>query len=331
MSYAPGWAWDDFQYSYSSQINALSINDNAVEIKISSGDSIGLPAKYSIYPENSFVRIINNVKTGKKGDPADIYSYRETGSNFIEIKGTVPFDSFKKNETVNIEIAVDNPSMFFLNLFLHSLDKQRIRFNGSLLSVKDWINKIDYSNMQPFAIYQSPDLNQIIQVINKESHNLCTEMLLKTLGKESKGKGTFYNGVEEVLNFAAKAGISKEKIRCVDGSGLSRLNLISPRNMTVLMNYIFRSQLKDDLLESMALPGEPGTLLRRMTKSRAEKNVKAKTGSMNNVCCITGYVTTRDKEVLAFSIMMEGFTVPLTLAQNLQDLILMRLSSFSRN
>ena len=78
------------------------------------------------------------------------------------------------------------------------------------------------------------------------------------------------------------------------------------------------------------MPGAQGTLRGRMTQSRAEKNVRAKTGSMNNVSAICGYITTRDFEPLAFSIIANGFTVPENIVHNLQDLICMRLSSFTR-
>jgi D-alanyl-D-alanine carboxypeptidase/D-alanyl-D-alanine-endopeptidase (penicillin-binding protein 4) len=65
-------------------------------------------------------------------------------------------------------------------------------------------------------------------------------------------------------------------------------------------------------------------------KSLAQQQVIAKTGSMNNVSCLSGYVTTRDGEQLAFSMMMNGFTVPDGIIRNLQDMICMRLASFSR-
>ena len=327
VKYPKGWAWDDFQFTYSSQVNSLTFNDNSVEIKILPGDSVGSMAKINVFPDNNYIRIINNIRTTEKNKATDVYAYRENGSNFIELYGQTGLNS----DAYSIEITIEDPTLFFLNVFLKSLDAQRIRFTGTLISSKDWLSKIDYSNLTPFALQESPTLIQIISVINKESHNLASEMLLKSLGKESTGTGSFDNGIEQVLKFAAKSGIPKDKIKYADGSGLSRLNLNSPRYQTTMLNYIYRSDIKEDFMETLAKPGEPGTLRARMIKSRAEKNVKAKTGSMNNVSAICGFLTTRDKETLSFSIMIQGFTVPISIVQNIQDMLLMRVSSFSRN
>jgi D-alanyl-D-alanine carboxypeptidase/D-alanyl-D-alanine-endopeptidase (penicillin-binding protein 4) len=155
-------------------------------------------------------------------------------------------------------------------------------------------------------------------------------MLLKTLAKETQGEGSFDKGTDYLLKYLKSNSITSDNIRIVDGSGLSRFNLFTPRNFVTLLSNIYRSNYREQFVKTLAEPGEEGTLLRRMKRSRAENNVRAKTGSMNNISAICGYVTTRDKEVLAFSIMMQNFTAPMTTAQNLQDLILMRLSSFSR-
>jgi PBP4 family serine-type D-alanyl-D-alanine carboxypeptidase len=115
-----------------------------------------------------------------------------------------------------------------------------------------------------------------------------------------------------------------------DGSGLSRLNLCSPHQLAQLLWVIHRSDVGNEFESSLALPGEAGTMRTRTMGTLAEKKLKAKTGSMNNVSTLAGYVTTRDGEILCFAIMINNFTSPEALARNLQDLICMRLASFSR-
>ena len=88
--------------------------------------------------------------------------------------------------------------------------------------------------------------------------------------------------------------------------------------------------MKVEFESSLALPGEAGTMRNRTVGTLAEKKLKAKTGSMNNVSTLAGYVTTRDGETLCFAIMINNFSSPEALARNLQDLICMRLASFSR-
>ena len=91
-----------------------------------------------------------------------------------------------------------------------------------------------------------------------------------------------------------------------------------------------KSPNREYFRSSLARPGQTGTLKNRMLQSLAQQQVIAKTGSMNNVSCLSGYATTRDGEQLVFSMMMNGFTAPDGIIRNLQDMICMRLASFSR-
>lgn len=328
--YGTGWAWDDMLFPFSAQVNALSFNDNKLDFFVFQGDSTGETTDISIYPENSYIRIINNVKTGSENDLTDISVIREFGTNLLELKGVIAYDSTNKNFE-KISATIDNPTLFFLNIFREKLESNQIRFRGALLDIDDINFKPDYRQLDPVIEYVSPSLEEIINIINKSSHNLAAEMLLKTIGKESTGIGGFEEGIEQVNKFLADNGINTSAIEIYDGSGLSRLNLISPNYIVTLLSVMHRSKYKYIYKYSLARPGEFGTLERRLRNTLAEKNVAAKTGSMNNVSTISGYVTTRDNEELAFSIMIQSYTVPRSMTHNLQDLILMRLSSFSRN
>ena len=327
--YGPGWSWDDFSYYYSSQVSALSINDNRIDFFIYSGDSVGDVSRITPYPISSYYRLVNNVRTSPASVQSNITGIRDINSNIIRLSGTVPFEPGRKT-SYSYSTTIDNPAMFFLSLFRNILDEKKISFSGGLLMKSDMHEFIDYAALTPQIEFYSPPLSEIISIINQESHNLAAEMLFKTIGKENSGIGSFYSGSEYVLKYLSKAGVNTQNIRVTDGSGLSRLNLMSPRNMVNVLNYIYRTPYKDVFMKSLSKPGEPGTLKRRMTRSKAEKSVFAKTGGMNYVSAICGYVSTADNETFAFSIMMQNFTVPATLATNLQDLILMRLSSFSR-
>jgi serine-type D-Ala-D-Ala carboxypeptidase/endopeptidase (penicillin-binding protein 4) len=115
-----------------------------------------------------------------------------------------------------------------------------------------------------------------------------------------------------------------------DGSGLSRFNLSSPAQQTKLLAYVAKKDYKNYFDRSLPTPNGEGSLKKRMVKTKAEKTLQAKTGSMNGVSCLSGYIRTADGENLAFSIMINNFTAPANLAKNLEDMICMRLSSFTR-
>jgi serine-type D-Ala-D-Ala carboxypeptidase/endopeptidase (penicillin-binding protein 4) len=329
IHYGPGWAWDDFLFPYCAQTNALSINDNKISIEVKQGDTTGLPADISVSPECSYYRVINRIRTVGIGELTEIVPYRELHSNIFELSGQIAYDTSRINK-VNINVTIDNPTLFFLNIVKDALERHNIRFRGALVDVQDYNEEIDYMSLSPVFEYQSPELSEIIKVVNQQSHNLSADNIFKTIAKETSGVGSFAKGSEQILKFASSAGIPPDKIAVFDGSGLSRFNLFTPKYMVDLLTKNYKADYQEDFINSLASPGQEGTLKHRMTQTLAENRVKAKSGSMNNISTLSGYVTTRDGEVLAFSIMTMNFTVPRTLAHNIEDLICMRLASFSR-
>jgi D-alanyl-D-alanine carboxypeptidase/D-alanyl-D-alanine-endopeptidase (penicillin-binding protein 4) len=248
----------------------------------------------------------------------------------IYLEGGLSFDSLKK-ETSVISVAVDNPTLFFLNLFKDRIVKSKIKFRGALLDIDDLNDKLYYYKYRLVSQVYSPELKLIVNDVNKNSNNLSSEILLKAIGKESVGIGSTKEGIKQVQKYLKRMGISSDNIVYVDGSGLSRQNLISPLNLVRLFSEIQKMPYKDLFLNSMAQPNKDGTLKRRMTKSLAENSLYAKTGSMENVSTIAGIVKAKDKPPIGLAILINNFTVPLNLVRNIQDLICMRISAFSTN
>lgn len=323
--YGQGWSWDDFVYPFSAQVNALSINDNRVDVILNPSDNVGDPALFKLLPSCPYIRMVNNVKTVAENKVTEIIPWRDVVTGVVELNGRIVRDSVRKESVVSV--SVDNPAQFFMNLFKQALENKKIDFTGALLDADECNEKITYVKLKPIAERTSPPIKEIINYINRNSHNLASEMLLKTIGKEASGVGSFGRGVEQVKKFALLCNIPKDSYSVADGSGLSRFNMNSPRNFVSLLNYMYKSDLKDVFTNSLAQPGKNGTLKRRMTKSLAENNVFAKTGSLNGVSTLTGYVKNRDGQMIAFSIMIQNQTVPDAVSQNLQDLICMRLAS----
>ena len=115
--YPSGWAWDDMKYSYSAQIGSLSVFNNAVTAKITSADKRNEITNIELVPNTDFIRIVNNVRTGSESGVNEVSFERDAVTNFFEFFGSIPFDPLKK-DTVSEEIAIDNPTLFFLNNFI---------------------------------------------------------------------------------------------------------------------------------------------------------------------------------------------------------------------
>lgn len=324
--YPSGWAWDDMKYSYSAQVGALNIFNNSITAKITSGDKRNEITKIKLVPNSDFVRIVNNVKTGSESGVNEVSFERDAVTNFFEFFGSMPFDPLKK-DTISEEIAIDNPTLYFLSNFSDHLRHFNIRFKGALIDIDDWNETPVYFKINQVFDKQSVSLEEIIEFVNRKSNNLTAEILLKTIGKENGGDGSFSSGVKLVEKYI-KNFYAEDDFNIVDGSGLSRLNYLSPNLMTNLLRYIYTSDYRSSIINSLAQPGKPGTLERRMKNSIAQNRVFAKTGSMNGVSNISGYVVSASGDTFVVNLFFNNFTAPQTEINNLQDLIIMRLASF---
>ncbi len=329
--YGAGWSWDDMAYPYSAQISALTATDNCVELQVYPGSMNGELARVSVPQDNRYVRIVNNIVTVNTNDGTEIIPVRAANSNTIELRGHIALEGKAAAESpTSVRVTVDNPTLFVLHTLKQAFEHHQIKVRGLLLDIDNWNERISYAGMQALCEHVSPPLQDIVAIINTHSHNLCAESLLKTLGKESSGNGSFDAGIEQVKKYIMKLGIQHDDFQMADGSGLSRLNLCSPHQLAQLLWAVHKSDIKQEFESSLAIPGESGTMRNRTVGTLAEKKLRAKTGSLNNVNTLAGYVTTRDGETLCFAIMINNFTVPEALARNLQDLICMRLATFSR-
>ncbi|HEX9740232.1 MAG TPA: D-alanyl-D-alanine carboxypeptidase, partial [Ignavibacteriaceae bacterium] len=147
---------------------------------------------------------------------------------------------------------------------------------------------------------------------------------------EKEGYGTTENGIEAVSNVLKEMGINPEGLVMADGSGVSQLNLISPRHFINVLSYMFNNDYFIPFYNSLPIAGIDGTLGTRMKGTRAENLVRAKTGYLAYGRSLSGYAYTGDNEPVAFSIIANNFTVPVKLAENIQDLVCLRLVNFRR-
>ncbi|RPI26148.1 MAG: D-alanyl-D-alanine carboxypeptidase/D-alanyl-D-alanine-endopeptidase, partial [Acidobacteria bacterium] len=155
-------------------------------------------------------------------------------------------------------------------------------------------------------LHESPPLLDVISYTNKKSQNLYAEILLRTLGAQVKGTGSDQAGLEVVYDFLGEAGVTSANARLHDGSGLSRYNLITPRAETMLLAHISSKPYFPDFLDTLAISGLDGTLRGRMLNGPAFLRIFAKTGSLQNVTTLGGYVRTNSGKMLSFSIMVNN-------------------------
>jgi D-alanyl-D-alanine carboxypeptidase/D-alanyl-D-alanine-endopeptidase (penicillin-binding protein 4) len=173
--------------------------------------------------------------------------------------------------------------------------------------------------MTLLAEHLSPPMREVVALINKPSDNLITEITLKTLGKEVQGEGTTAAGVQVLREFLQSAGLEMGAVHIVDGSGLSRINGVSAENFVRLLEYMHRSPHAEAFRESLPVYGVDGTLRNRLRGTPVQGNGYAKTGSLNRVSSVSGYLRTKSGRWLAFSIIMNAYNAAGSDARALQD------------
>jgi D-alanyl-D-alanine carboxypeptidase/D-alanyl-D-alanine-endopeptidase (penicillin-binding protein 4) len=156
--------------------------------------------------------------------------------------------------------------------------------------------------------------------MNVPSDNGLAEALLRTIPLQSGRPGTAGEATGMVERWLPEIGVRGAPLRLCDGSGLSRLNLLTPRAVVGLLTYAAaRADLRTPLVASLPVAGSTGTLARRMKDTVAEGRVRAKTGSLWGVSALSGYVAGHDECAVTFSMMMNNYRCDGTAVRQLQD------------
>lgn len=177
----------------------------------------------------------------------------------------------------------------------------------------------------------SPPLSHIVKSMNKPSDNWIAEMLFKTIGAEVKGEpGTWQKGREAIGEFLDEITDGQNTYRFVDGSGLSRYNLLNTELLTKLLVYMYNNfELMPEFTASLPIAGIDGTLRNRMQGLYAERVLRAKTGTLSGVSALAGYTRTADGKVIAFGILISHYVGSAATARGIQDSIGDILTRFS--
>lgn len=319
-----GWSWDYESYWYSAPSGALSLNDNCVDIIVTPAKR-GDKADIKIIPDNKYSVIVNRVITVPFDSSAGIEIYRERGTNVITVSGKIR----ETGKPVKLFATVNNPTQYFVVVLKDVLREKGINVRGFAIDIDDQQSDAE-SDFRLLFTHESPALTEIIKVINKNSQNFFAEQLLKAIAFERTGLGTSSGGIRQIKQISPRMGINSDNFTMADGSGLSRLNLVSAQQLVSLLRYMYQSDNFNDFYNSLPIAGKDGTLADRMRKSAAFEKIRAKTGYIGGVRSLSGYAMTADGETVAFSMIVNNFTVPLVLAENLQDMICLRLSTLRR-
>jgi D-alanyl-D-alanine carboxypeptidase/D-alanyl-D-alanine-endopeptidase (penicillin-binding protein 4) len=318
-----GWEWNDLGSYSAAPVNALQFNENIVALRISPGLNLGEAALITATPLDRYLTVHSKLVTAPAKSDLKIELERTEIPEAIAVRGNIPLGS----KPVLRNVSVQFPTYYFLKAFKQILSDSNIdvsRCNTIAL------RGAGHQNTRLLSNYNSPPLQEILKPLLKESQNLYTETLLRTLGAVLRKEGSFDQGKEVLEETLEKIGIEKDSYAFEDGSGLSRLNLVSAEALVRLLKYMHKLKEFPAFYDALPIAGVDGTISQRLKGTRAADNVRAKSGSIARVRALSGYVRTAKGELLAFSFLANNFLVPGRDVEALMDSALVMLSDFSR-
>jgi D-alanyl-D-alanine carboxypeptidase/D-alanyl-D-alanine-endopeptidase (penicillin-binding protein 4) len=149
-----------------------------------------------------------------------------------------------------------------------------------------------------------------LRVTDKTSQNLHAETYLRLVASQKLGQGSRQAGLDELHAFLEEAKVDQKLYSIRDGSGLSRLNVVTPHAIVELLVYMAKSANDEDWTTMFPVGGIDGTLENRMKSKKMKGRVIAKTGSLTHVTALSGYVMRRSGKRYAFSILVNNYNGP---------------------
>ncbi len=308
--YSSDWTQEDVQWGYGAPVTALALNDNALFLRVRPGGAVGETARVWLDPIPDYYKLNNRVETTTAGTKKHITVERSEGSAELDVWGQVPLSAGERED--DDTVAIVNPPQLIGEVFRRALEKRGITVRGPVevrhLTRLEAAGRREESKPSPkpsrvvLAEHISLPLREDIKVINKVSQNLHAEMLLRTLGRELRNDGSLTAGLAALQEFCTQAGIEKGETHFADGSGLSREALVAPHAVVKLLKYMASSPRFRNFYDSLPVAAMDGTLADRFHHTRAEGRIHAKTGTIEHVNALSGYMDLPFGERLAFSI-----------------------------
>jgi serine-type D-Ala-D-Ala carboxypeptidase/endopeptidase (penicillin-binding protein 4) len=323
LYWGKGWMWDDNPDPGAPYLSSVNINSNSIKVFID-GNKTGLPGIVKLFPKTKYAEVKNLSKSVPSTVPGRLKITRDwiNNKNTIIIEGTVRSGEIIDSSTHTGRLNLIEPEKYFLTLFKEHLEKEKIYAYGEL-------ERKQLPNGSIYLASINRPLAAVLPNLNKESDNLSAEMLLYALAlKDSGAPAVARNGIGAIYNLIDSIGLNPNDYFIADGSGISRYNLVSAELLTGLLKYMYHSPEFFIYYNSLSVAGVDGTLKNRMKNTIAEGNVHAKTGTLAGVSALSGYVTAKNGNIIAFSILMQNFVDKTSVARSFQDWICVLLANY---
>lgn len=288
-----GWKTSYLGAAYAARVSALSLNENLVWVVVQPNNG---KAQVTLDPATTTIPVENDVRLSGGSGGRISASRRPDGS--ITVRGSIG----RNSGPLRYSLVADNPAMFTTGALRAALQKEGIAVDGQTrLGVTP-------AGATEVAAVSSPPLAQIVGEMDRESINVVAELLFRATAHAALNQtGSAESGLAHLRDFLSKkVGAPPSVVNVSDGSGLSLNDSVTARSMVKLLGYAHHAEWGPVFHAALPVEGESGTLKRHGKGAPSRGNLHAKTGTTNTVAALGGYVTAKNGEVLAFSLIYNG-------------------------
>ena len=295
------WASYDLLWWYAAPVGALGFNDNSIDFHIRPAQSVGEPPVVEGEPASSFYTLENRAVTGPRGAETTFDLTREPGTNHVVAYGTLPIGAEPDVEY----FSVVDPAGWAGTVFREVLSRRGIEIDGPVRTItRPADSPVAAGDTTLLTSQVGPPLTSVVDAVLGRSQNWHAEQLLKTIGKEIDGEGSWLAGLEVERRTLAALGVDTTAFFLRDASGLSSANLVTPEAVVTLLAAMRERPSSEAFRSALPVATESGSLRRRFGGTPAAGRVRAKTGYIENVYSLSGYLTTLQGVEYAFSVIV---------------------------
>ena len=299
------WIWEDIGNYYGAGACGLSIYENKYTVTLNSFNNGDTTAITGVSPPIPNLKFDNYVKGGQTHKDLS-YIFGPPYQDARIIRGEIPANK----QSFAIKGAIPDPAFlaaFELDAQLRSLGIPLSQSSTTVRKLKDERKGNSHQKRNTITTTWSPKLIEIIQLTNKYSINLFAEHLIKHIGLKKFNRGTTKAGAEAMQLFWKEKGMDIDGLYINDGSGLSRFNGITAKQLVELLKYMNKSENSALFLSTLPVTGTSGTLKNLCRGTAAQGKIAAKSGTMTRVKSYAGYVSAKNKHTIAFAIMVNNY------------------------
>ena len=316
------WQYQDIGTSYGTGGDGLCFYENAIDMKVSHGATVGSPVNVMVsYPSLPWMKYNFGCKTGSAGTGDQLYMFTSEFAPYAEVRGTFAIDRQPKTEEFSNKFGAYTCAYYFSEYLrargvevsrgVADVRLGRIRSDLSSLVPGPYAAKVD--DLKMIGMTYSPALKKIVRECLLKSDNFYAESFYRILGRRLHHSAQPDSCLAALTDVLKKLGADPSGIRIDDGSGLSRTNYLSPEYFVKFLSAMMNGPVFGEYIETLGQPGDRYYEARLKGESEALKSrVHLKSGSMGGVRCFSGYIEPSEgskADAIVFSIMTNNLTV----------------------